>query len=92
MNHPLRENLEVYTDREGAWIRCTKCFRVLCPVGEDWRNRCVRKLLPPTKSGPLMQDLAGYFLLEQLYCPGCAALLNTEVVEETKHGEEGRPK
>jgi hypothetical protein len=39
-----------------------------------------------------MKDLAGHFLLEQLYCPGCAALLNTELVEEMKHGEEGRPK
>jgi hypothetical protein len=44
------------------------------------------------KGGTLMKDLVGHFLLEQLYCPGCAALLNTELVEEKHYGEEGRAK
>jgi len=92
MNHPLRENLEVYTDGLGAWIRCTKCSQVLCRLEENWRNICRRTLLPPTKAGPLMKDLVGHFLLEQLYCPGCGALLNTEIVEEKKNGEEGQAK
>ncbi len=39
-----------------------------------------------------MEDLVGQFLLEQLYCPGCAALLNTELVEKTTYGEEERAK
>jgi len=39
-----------------------------------------------------MKDLVGHFLLEQLYCPGCGALLNTEIVEEKKNGEEGQAK
>ena len=92
MNHPLRENLEVYTDSVNAWIRCTQCSRILCRLGENWRNNSRRRLLPPTKAGPLMKELVGQFLLEQLYCPGCGALLNTEIVEEKKNGKEGQAK
>jgi hypothetical protein len=40
--------------------------------------------LPPTKAGPLMADLEGQYLLEQLYCPSCAALFDTQVVEAEK--------
>jgi nicotinamidase-related amidase len=29
-----------------------------------------------------MSDLVGQFLLEQLYCPSCGALLNTDLVED----------
>ena len=90
MNHPLRENLEVYSDQAGTWIRCTQCLRVLCRLRENWRNSCIRRLSPPTQAGPLMKELVGHFLLEQLYCPGCAALLNTELVEEQKNAEQRR--
>jgi hypothetical protein len=31
-----------------------------------------------------MKDLVGQFLLEQLYCPSCGAVLNTDIVEEKK--------
>jgi hypothetical protein len=86
MNHPLRENLEVYTDQENAWIRCTECHRVLCPSSENWRTSCARGLSPPTQAGPLLKDLTGHFLLEQLCCPSCGALFNTDLVEEPKNG------
>ena len=90
MKYPFRENLEVYADEERAWIRCTKCSHVLCLLGENWEIVCKRRLLPPTKAGPLMRELVGHFLLEQLYCPGCATLLKTEIVEEKEDGEKGR--
>lgn len=84
MSHPLRENLELYTDGNGFWIRCTRCLHILCPAEKDWRQACKRKLLSPTKAGPLMKDLVGQFVLEQIYCPLCGALMNTELVEEAK--------
>ena len=80
MNHPLRENLEVLSEGQGIWIRCTKCFHVLCRMGEDWKRVCKSSLFPPTKAVPLIGDLAEGYLIEQLYCPSCAALLNTELV------------
>jgi hypothetical protein len=32
----------------------------------------------------LMKDLVGHFVLEQMYCPACSALMNSELVEEQK--------
>ena len=86
MNHPLRENLEVFSDPSGEWIRCTRCSHIFCHTGEDWKKASRVRLLPPTAAGPLMKELVGHFLLEQLYCPTCGALLNTDVVEEKKEG------
>jgi hypothetical protein len=40
----------------------------------------------------LLKELTGHFLLEQLYCPGCGALFNTDLVEEQKNGQEERTK
>lgn len=87
MNHPLRENLEVFVDPSGEWIRCTKCSHVFCQAEGDWKKAAKVRLLPPTHAGPLMKDLVGQFLLEQLYCPSCGALLNTDIVEEKKEDE-----
>jgi ribosomal protein S27E len=86
MKHPLRENLEVYSDASNAWIRCTRCGHVLCQSTENWREFSGRRLSPPTDAGTLLKDLTGQFLLEQLYCPGCGALFNTDLVEEPKNG------
>ena len=90
MNHPLREKLEVYSDDSGLWIRCTNCFHILCRAEEDWRQAGKKRLWPPTKAGPLMKDLVGHFLLEQIYCPSCGALLNTELVEDQQGETDGR--
>lgn len=81
MIHPLRENLEVHTDSGEAEIRCVKCSFVLAPLDGDWREATRKKLFPPTKAGPLMTELIGQYLLEQLFCPSCGALLETNVVE-----------
>jgi uncharacterized C2H2 Zn-finger protein len=92
MNHPLREKLEVYSDQAGAWIRCTRCLSVICRSNDNWRDACTRSLASPIQAGPLMKELVGHFVLEQLYCPGCGALFNTELVEEQKNAQEGRAK
>ena len=84
MTHPLRENLEVYADGSRLWTRCTNCHHILGSAEEDWKQACKRTLSPPTKAGPLMKDLVGHFVLEQMYCPSCGALMNSELVEEQK--------
>ncbi len=84
MSHPFRENLEVYTSADGMWIRCTRCLHVLCQAEDDWRKICRVGVFPPTKAGQLMSDLVDQFLLEQLYCPSCGALLSIDLVEKTK--------
>jgi hypothetical protein len=90
MNYPLRENLEVYSDQESGWIRCTRCRHILCRSSEKWKDACIRSLSPPTQAGPLLKELAGHFVLERLYCPGCGALFNTDLVEEEKNAEQDR--
>ena len=90
MNQSMRENLEVHADNSGTWIRCTRCLYILCPTDEDWKKASKRRLLPPTKAGPLMKNLANRFLLEQLYCPSCGALLNTDLVLAEEEKSEGR--
>jgi N-methylhydantoinase B len=80
-DHPLRENLEVATHSGVAWIRCAKCQHLLCPAEHDWAEACNRKLLPPAMAGESMRALEGHFVLEQLYCPSCATLFETEAVE-----------
>jgi phage FluMu protein Com len=90
MNYPLREKLEVYSEATSKWIRCTQCLRVLCRSSENWKDSCLRRLLPPTRAGPLLKELSGQYLLEQLYCPGCGALFNTDLVEEQKDAQEER--
>jgi hypothetical protein len=89
MNYPLRENLEVHSDETSDCIRCTQCRRILCRSTGHWKDSCIRRLLPPTQAGPLLKELVGHFVLEQLYCPGCGALFNTQLVEEEKNASKG---
>lgn len=86
MSFPLQENLEVDKDTNGSKIRCSKCFYVYCEIGEDWRKVAVVRHLPATRASPLMQDFADRLLLQQLFCPSCAALLDTRMVEKTEIG------
>lgn len=86
MNHPLRENLEIYTDDKGEWVRCSRCQRTHCRANQDWRQFCKVRLLPPNRAGRLMAELNGQYLLRQIYCPSCGVLLDTDLVEEEKHG------
>ena len=81
MTHPVWENLEIYiSGQNGGVIRCTTCSYVFCGEGSDWRRAAERRLFPPTKAGPLMRDLVGHYVLEQLLCPSCGVLLNTDLV------------
>lgn len=90
MSHPLRENLEIHADELGDVVRCAKCHHIYCRADEDWQGFCAVRLFPPTKAGKLMEPLAGQYLLRQLYCPSCGALLDTDLVEEEKNESAGR--
>jgi hypothetical protein len=80
MKRPFRESLELDTDSAPPRVLCARCGFVF--GGEaDWRQHSHRKLSPPTAAGPLMKDLVGQFLLEQLFCPSCKTLLDSEIVE-----------
>jgi hypothetical protein len=40
------------------------------------------RLLPPANAGSLMSVLDSQYLMRQLYCPSCAALLETDFIEK----------
>ena len=80
MNRALRENLELNTDVTTPRVQCVKCGFVFGDE-EGWKLASHRKLVAPTQGGPLMKDLEGEFLLEQLFCPQCKTLLNSEIVQ-----------
>jgi hypothetical protein len=82
MKHPLRENLEI-SDASGTdWIGCSRCRFQYCRADQDWREFCTIRLLPPRHAGDLMSLLDGQYLMRQLYCPSCAALVDTDFVEK----------
>lgn len=82
MTHPLRENLEI-TDASGTnMISCSRCGFQYCRADQDWREFCKTRLLPARNAGTLMGLLDGEYLLRQLYCPSCAALVDTDFVEK----------
>lgn len=88
MSYPLRENLELYTGSEGAQIRCVRCRHVFCRAGEDWKQASRVRLLPPTAAGPLMSEASGKYVLQQITCPSCGVLLDTDLIEEKKEAQD----
>ena len=78
MSHSLRENLEIGTDS----IYCSQCGFRYCRADQNWRDFCKVRLLPPANAGSLMAVLDIQYLMRQLYCPACAALLETDFIEK----------
>ena len=84
MKRPFRENLELDTNADPPQVVCARCGFAF-GAETDWKQNSHRKLLPPTAAGPLMTDLEGQFLLQQLFCPSCKTLLDSEIVEDDQH-------
>ncbi len=81
MNRLLRENLEIVTDGDVEWVQCSRCRHRHCRAGQDWKQFCKARLLPPTAAGPLMEELTEGYRLRQICCPSCGVLLETDIVE-----------
>ena len=81
MSHPLRENLHVVSESGADSIRCSKCQHRYCRADEDWRVLATIRVSPPSQAGRLFGDLEGSYLLRQLFCPSCAALVETDFIE-----------
>src|SRR5205085_7044212 len=76
--YPFRENLEVFATPTDQWVRCVKCQHTLSRLDEDWTSCASKTRKDPTAAGPLMEPLIGSYELEQLFCPSCGVLLNTD--------------
>ena len=80
MSRPLQENLEVVEEQGNEWVQCAACGRRLCGAGEDWREACVTRLLPPGRMGPFREIMEGRAMLQERYCPGCGVSLDAAVI------------
>ena len=81
MSHPLRENLQIVSENGADSIRCSRCQYRYCRADQDWREASTIRLSTPVQAGPLFADLEGSYLLRQLFCPSCAALVETDFIE-----------
>jgi N-methylhydantoinase B len=63
-------------------LRCRRCGTALAKAGEDYRDGCLRRLDPLTAAGPHRGEAydRGRFHLAVYLCPGCATLLDADVV------------
>jgi acetone carboxylase gamma subunit len=70
--------LEVSAGPKGHQFRCAACKHLVCGDGRNWKHgaslteRSARELRGPYSTG---RDL----ILRQFSCPGCGALLDTEM-------------
>src|SRR5262249_34867813 len=79
--HPFRENIEVRTGADGEWVQCAQCGQRFGPAEADGTAMSARARREPTVVGARMAPLTGAYQVEQLFCPSCSALLNTDVVD-----------
>ncbi len=92
MSRPLQENLEVVEEQGGEWVQCAACGHRLCAAGENWREACVTRLLPPGRMGPFHEVMEGQAVLQERYCPGCGVSLDaTVIVKEERPMERVAP-
>jgi N-methylhydantoinase B len=63
-------------------LRCRRCGMGLARAGEDYKAGCMRRLDPLTAAGPNRGEAydRGRFRLAMYVCPGCATLLDADVV------------
>ncbi len=65
-------------------IVCRRCGHELAPADENFKSGAVMKERPIEQANPLIVDprtfIDDWVVFRQYYCPGCAALLENEVV------------
>lgn len=81
----IDDNLEV--SASGAIVSCTHCATVVGECTDEPLGRAIRRELPATAAGAVVRAAPARFtgrpiVLRQLFCPGCATLLGTEIVPQ----------
>lgn len=64
-------------------ISCRICHKDICPGEADWRQHVVRRERVLSKIVPLVSEHPGVYLHEYI-CPGCGAMLDTQIVLHQK--------
>jgi len=77
--------VDLHLGLEDGRVVCRECGEDLCAADENYKLFALCDRKPLTEAGPLLNDPAQYVDAEiefrQYYCPGCATLLENEVIE-----------
>ncbi|MDY6973733.1 MAG: acetone carboxylase subunit gamma [Thermodesulfobacteriota bacterium] len=65
---------------EDQKIQCRKCEHVFCNLDENYKEFALNAEVVPSTIGPLRPDDGEWCLYREFYCPGCATLLDVDVV------------
>ncbi len=83
----ITENLLARRDGDGTHFCCAKCDGDLGPIGDNYKDHCLREDSPIEASSPLVGDPSRFIddqpAFRQFYCPGCGALIENEVAVAT---------
>jgi acetone carboxylase gamma subunit len=65
-------------------IVCSDCGERLCKASENYKLHALSRTMEMQEAGPLLNDPTEYvddeMEFRQYYCPGCATLLENEVI------------
>jgi acetone carboxylase gamma subunit len=77
------DNLELRREKDGLYLCCAKCTADLGPVGDNYKDHCVRRESDVSEANPNIGDYRRYIddrpVFRQFFCPGCGALVENEV-------------
>jgi len=76
---PINESLQIIKEKEKSYIQCTHCGNKLADATNSWKDKVISRKSPLSQAGP-RRSVNNSFFLREYFCPGCAALLDTEVV------------
>ena len=63
---------------EKSAIACMSCGHALGPSGKPWKDAACLSEIPLEGAAGAPFSNAAYVLLRRFYCPGCAAILDSE--------------
>jgi N-methylhydantoinase B len=79
----ITDNLELRREKDGLYLCCAKCTADLGPVGDNYKDHCVRRESDVSEANPNIGDYRRYIddrpVFRQFFCPGCGALVENEV-------------
>jgi N-methylhydantoinase B len=79
----VTDNLDLYLEKGGLRLGCSKCAADLGAVHGNYKDECVRRESDISTANPNIGDYRRYIdarpVFRQFFCPGCGALIENEV-------------
>jgi acetone carboxylase gamma subunit len=79
MSRPISAQLEIRETDAGERIACRACGHALAPAGEPWKRHAALSEIPMHGAGGTAYTGDREALLRRFACPGCGALLDSEM-------------